>query len=316
MTDPIDDAEPTARQTARQRADELRTLQRKRDRRGWWLLRGGIALGIVVVVAIVSFALVTFTRPSGRGPANMLSDGIVLGTDLKAQRTAPLAAGDDPVPTSGASGDVVRIRVYIDYFQPGAKAFEKANSAQLREWATSGAATVEIHPVALAGTGPDGAQYSIRAANAAACVAQYSPDTFFDFSDALLEAQPAQQTSGLDAAGLVKVARAVKVERPTQVAGCIRSMTFERWAQQASQRASTGPIVGSDVKTITSTPTVILDKKRWTSTDPADSASLAEAFVGALGQSFTDPSATPSPSGSATPGRSATPSGSATPSDG
>lgn len=296
MTDPIDDAEITARQSARNRAEQLRLAQKTRERRRRLLFRGGLALGIVAVIAVVIVVLISFARPSGRGPANMLSDGIVLGSGLKAERTPPLLPGHDPVPTGTGGRDLVRIRVYIDYFQPGAKAFEKANGAQLREWASSGAATVEIHPVALAGTGPDGAQYSLRAANAAACVAQFSPDRFFAFSDALLRAQPGQQTAGLTADRIVRIARDADVRRPAEIGGCIRSMRFERWVQAASQRASTGPIVGSDVENVATTPTVIINGTRWASDDPTDSSSLAEAFVAAVGDTFTDPSASPTPS--------------------
>jgi hypothetical protein len=301
MTDPIDDAEITARQSARFRADQLRQAQKTRERRRRWIFRGGIAVGIVAVVAIVIVVLISFARPSGRGPANMLSDGIVIGNGLKAERTPPLLAGHDPVPTGTGGRDLVRIRLYVDYFQPGAKAFEKANGAQLREWAQSGAATVEIHPVALAGTGPDGAQYSLRAANAAACVAQFSPDRFFAFSDALLRAQPGQQTAGLDANRIIRIAEGAQVSRQSDVADCIREMRFQRWVQAASQRASTGPIAGSDVKNVSSTPTVLINGTKWDSTDPADSSSLAEAFVGAIGDSFNDPSATPSATPSPTP---------------
>ncbi|MBI5160831.1 MAG: thioredoxin domain-containing protein [Micrococcales bacterium] len=294
------DTEQSARETARLRATELRSAQRKLDRRRRMLVRGGIVFGVVSIIVIVALVLVTVTRPSGRGPQNMQSDGIVLGKDLKAVRTEALRSTDDPVPTRARAG-VVAIRLYIDFFQPDSAAFLSANSAQLRQYLDSGAATLEIHPIAIATTGTDGAQYSLRAANAAGCVAELDPDRFFAFTRVLLDRQPDPKSSGLDDARIVQAARTAGVSPLKEVRRCVETERFGRWVQAATQRATAGPLPGAGVRRVRATPTVLLDGQEYRG-NPGSAREFGRAFVSAVGDSFAeDATATPAPTSSATP---------------
>ena len=300
MTEPIEGAEPSARETARLQAAELRHAQRRTDRRRRWIVRGGIALAILLVVTVVSVVLIGFTRPSARGPANMASDGILIGRGLDARATAALRPGQDPVPSRGRDG-VVAIRVYIDYFQPESAAFQRANDAQLRKWLDSGSATLEIHPIAIATSGTDGAQYSLRAANAAACVAEYSPDRFYAFSSALLARQPDPTSSGLDNPAILRVARSAKVGSIGDVRRCVETQRFGRWAQAATTRATTGPLPDARLKRVTATPTVLIDGQQYRYADAGDARGLARAFVAAVGGSFSDDTSSPTPTPTPSP---------------
>lgn len=292
------DPEVSARETARLRAEGLRVAQRKTDRRRRLLLRSGLVLSVLAVVVVVTLILVTVTRPSGRGPLNMRSDGIVLGRGFEAVRTDALRSGQSPVPTRSRSG-VVSIRLYLDFFQPASAAFLKANRAQLRQYVDSGAATLEVHPIAIATTGTDGAQYSLRAANAAGCVAQFSPDRFWAFTQRLLERQPDPATAGLDDSQIVAAARAAGVTALGPIRDCIGSERFGKWVQTATARAAAGPLPGSSVRRVSATPTVLLDGRPYRS-DPADAGAFGRAFLAAVGGNFSQQT-TPSPTPSVSP---------------
>src|SRR4051812_20906926 len=81
-----------AREAARERAREIRHQQRKKERRGRTVRNGGIIIGTLAVVAVVAFVLTNFAHAPGRGPLNMMSDGIKIGADLTAVRTGGVPA--------------------------------------------------------------------------------------------------------------------------------------------------------------------------------------------------------------------------------
>jgi hypothetical protein len=147
--DPAGQDEPLSktdrREAAREKAKELRTAQRRRDLRNRVLVQGGIILGILAIVAVVAVIVVSSIRPASTGPANMASDGVVIGQGLTAVETEALPAGAEPVPTV-ADPAVAQIRVYVDYLCPFCGDFERSNADLLESLIESGAATVEIHP--------------------------------------------------------------------------------------------------------------------------------------------------------------------------
>lgn len=290
-----------ARETARIRAGELRAEQRKRDLRRRWGIRGGVALGILLVFGIVAAVLLTFVRPPGGGPRNMLSDGIRLTTGLEAIETRGLRPGQAPVQAESNPDGVIDIRLWVDYLSPESAAFERANSEQLQAWLASGSATLEIHPIALPTRSSGTTQQSVRAANAAACVADLDPGAFFAFHDELLASAPGEGDPALEDAGLADIARDAGVSRITAVRGCIDDRRFVPWVQDATARVVNGPVPGTDLDSISATPVVLMDGAEFRSADPADPEELARFFVQASGGSFTeDPTPTPTPSPSPT----------------
>jgi len=64
--------------------------------------------------------------------------------------------------------------------------FEVANKPAIEDLLARGAATIEIHPIAILTNRSQGTQYSLRAANAAACVANDYPNSFMNFHNTLL----------------------------------------------------------------------------------------------------------------------------------
>lgn len=290
------------RDAARRKAQALRAEQKKKDRRGRILLQGGIAVAVVAVVAVVSLIIAnTYLKPPTPGPLNMASDGITIGQNLKAVTTGALQPGHEPVSSASTDPSVINIRIYLDYQCSICRQFEKTNGKQIETWLKAGAATLEIHPLAILDRNSVGAKYSTRSANAAACVANFSPNSFFAFNSLLFDQQPPEQTEGLTDAKLISLTKQAKVKHPASIATCITEQSFKTWVNAATSRAAIGPIPGSKVDKVTQTPTVIVDGVKYSGA--LDNANDFALFVNtAAGNAFTEEAtATPTPSPTATP---------------
>ncbi|WP_120339472.1 DsbA family protein [Cryobacterium soli] len=288
------------RDAARTKAAQLRVEQKKRDRRNRVFLQGGIAIAAIAVVAVVVLIIVNSVRPDGPGPRNMASDGLLVGEGLTAVTTPALQPKADPIPsTPDASGTVADIRIYIDYLCPFCGQFETTNADQISQWVDSGAATVEIHPISILTSKSAGTQYSLRAANAAACVANYSPDDFLPFNAALFADQPVEGTAGLNNDDLKALVKSSGVSTNlSEINTCIDETTYKSWVQDATDRALSGPIPNSSLKAITGTPTVLVNGKQYVGAldDPKEFAAFVlQAASDAY--STATPTPTPAPAG-------------------
>ncbi|WP_309709872.1 thioredoxin domain-containing protein [Pseudolysinimonas sp.] len=291
-----------SREAARERAREIRAQHRKRDRRRRFGVVAAVIGGVVVAGLIVTFVLVSSLRPSTRGPQNMQSDGLKIGEGFAAVRTPALGVGDTPVASEPNPTDVVDIQIYYDYLCPNCGAFEERNGDQLREWIENNAATVEYHPIAIFTAKSAGTQYSLRAANAVACVAELSPDQFFDYHEALFADQPEENTPGFTDDELLAIAEEAGVEHLGNVEKCIDTQRFRVWVNEATQRALAGPIAGTEVASIASTPTIIVNGEEFKYTTAFDPNEFAQFVARAAGQSFSDnPTPTPTPTPTETP---------------
>jgi protein-disulfide isomerase len=287
------------RELAREKARLNLEKQRKRDRRTRWAVQGGIALVLVAVIAVVGLVIWNGVRPAGPGPANMASDGIHIGEGFKATPTGALASDADPVPTSTEESGVVNIRVYIDYLCPYCKEFEETNAEQLEGYIETGAATVEIHPLAVLTSRAQG--YSLRAANAAACVANYSPDRFWEFNRLMFDNQPAEQSSGLDDAAIIDIAEKAGVTKASSIADCVSDQRYKAWVDAATDRVLTGNIPDSNIDQVQGTPIVVVNGKQYRGEldDPSEFAAFVLAQStgeeGVDAEATTAPTATPAP---------------------
>ncbi|MRX44151.1 DsbA family protein [Agromyces kandeliae] len=284
------------REAAREKARVLREEQRKRDRRNKFLIQGGVVLAIVAVAALIGGLIFNSVRPEGPGPQNMASDGILLvGGEggIEAVETPAIPAGGEPTATvPDESGTVANVVVYVDYLCPFCGQFETTNSATMRTMVEQGAATLEIHPIAILTNKSAGTQYSLRAANAAACVAEESPEAFFDFNALMFENQPEELTAGLTNDEIKDIA--AQAGAASSVDSCIDDTRFKSWVQDATERALTQPIPNSELASVTGTPTVLVNGKQYVGSleDPAE----FQAFVlQATGESYSESEATPTP---------------------
>ncbi|WP_244284153.1 DsbA family protein [Agromyces badenianii] len=276
----------------------LREEQKKRERRNKVLIQGGVIVAVLAVAALILSVILNNAKPDGPGPANMASDGILLtGVDgvITATETPALAAGEAPTPsTPDDSGTVANIVTYIDYLCPFCGQFETTNSESIRTMVESGAATLEVHPIALLTNKSAGTQYSLRAANAAACVADASPESFFDFNELLFENQPEETSAGLDNTQIKALAKEAGVSSLSTIEKCIDDTQFKKWVQDATTRALTEPVPNSDLESIKGTPTVLVNGKQYEGSlkDPAEFQSFV---LQATGETFSESTSTPAP---------------------
>jgi protein-disulfide isomerase len=294
------------RDAAREKARLLREQQQRRQRRNRVLLQGGIAVVVLAIVAVVALVIVNAVRPPGPGPRNMASDGITITQGDKAVRTAATPAGGDPAaPPTPSTGKIV-IRTYEDFGCPFCGQFEQTNSAYIASLLKAGTATLTIYPVSILDRSFAGSKYSTRSANAAAAVANYSPDQYFAFHKLLYSNQPAEGSEGLSDDQLIAYAKQAKVSNLADITAAIHDHRFFNWVGAATDRFLKGGLPSSDVKAVRGTPIIVVNGKQYTGslTDPSAFSTFVLQTAGAF-KSTPSASATPKPSASATPKPSA-----------
>lgn len=268
------------------------------------ILVGVAGLAVVgVATAAVVYALTEMGPKPLVQPANANDDGFLV-SDVSGIPEAQDPTVDDstaqlqtetptPTPTpSTTASRTVDIRVYVDYLSTQAREFQVANAEQLGKWVSQDAATLTYYPVAMLTSKSNGTKYSLRAAGAAACVATYSPDTFFAFNDELLRQQPAVDSDGLTDDQLADLAQAKGVSSPKVVRSCIEDGEYASWARAATDRALEG-IPGTDVA-LTGTPMILVNGTQYVGAldDPKEFAQFV--LTVASDAYYRTPSPTPS----------------------
>lgn len=296
------------RDAAREKARAERLRQQRRERRNRVVLQLSIGVVILAIVAVVAVIIVNSVRPPGPGPQNMANGGIAIeGADLTAVKTAAPAADATPTPGATVSGGRVLIQAYEDFGCPACQTFEQTYGAQIEELVTSGAAVVEYHPVAILDARFTDGSYSTRAANAAAAVANWSPDSFPAFHALLYETsvQPAEGTAGLTDDRLIELVKQVKASNVAEITTAIRDQRFKNWiaARTDEFTSDSGPVQGVDFSkrldptgapSGPGTPTVLVNGQYY------DGKTDFGSFVTSVGGAVSG-SPTPAPSGSASP---------------
>ena len=122
---------------------------------------------------------------------------------------------------------------------------------------------MEYHPISfLDGRGSPN-EYSSRAGNAAVCVAEYAPNSFFDYNALLFEKQPAEGTAGPSNDDLVADLAAVQITATDKLASCIKNKTFGPWLLDHTSKVLSTPIPGT-TQTVDGTPYILVNGQRYT----------------------------------------------------
>lgn len=244
-------AERTAE--ARERARLAREEQERKDRRNGLLAKGGVVVAALVIVGIIVAVVVGNMRNQipdvGPTPqAGNAQGGITLvsGTELaptETEQVDPADLPEDPAPagelpdgvTSSEEGPV-QVVAYVDINCVHCADFEARYADQIRSWLDAGEITFEYRTVAYLDRNSSSA-YSSRGANAAACVADSAPESYFDFTQGLF----ANFEQGeLDDAGLIALA---DQSGAGDISSCVDDGTFRPFVQyttSAAQAASVG----------------------------------------------------------------------------
>lgn len=302
------------REAVREKAQQVHAKQ-SRVR----VIRGVVlgAFGVLVLGSAAAAVIWAFAEMGPRPlvqPANAHDDGFVVtavtgvadpvgsGVDGSTD-AADVAEAATPTPTPTPSGSAtapVDIRVYVDYLAPEAREFQVANAEQLKKWVSQDAATLSYYPVAMLTSKSNGTRYSLRAAGAAACVATYSPDSFFAFNDQLLRQQPEVDSDGMTDEQLAELAQASGASSAKVVRNCIEEGSFSSWARAATERALDS-IPDTDGVALNAMPMILVNGTQYVGAwdDPTEFAQFV--ITVASDAYYRTPSPTPTASATTTP---------------
>jgi protein-disulfide isomerase len=268
----------------------MREKQKVKDRRRRFYIQGGIGIVVVAIIAIIAVVVVqnnanSVKAPStAAGPLNMKSDGILfhgVSGSAVAVKTAAIKAKAKPVATDTANlTKTANIVEYIDYQCPYCNQFLTTNLAQEDKWVASGKATLEIHPISILDSSSEGNRYASRAANAAACVANYDPNDFLTVTKVLYANQPAESTPGMSNSKLLSLL-AKGGASSSKITGCVNGESFKTWVTEATARVTGGSFSGvaTTPAAFGGTPTVYVNGVQYPGslTDAATFAAFVDA---------------------------------------
>jgi protein-disulfide isomerase len=263
-------AEKTAQ--AREKARAIREEQIKKEKRNKLLVGWGIVAAVVVIGVVIAFAFIGAQNNNapvadqGPTPANgNVHGGVTLlaNTEVVKSEPATVNVADVPAPLEtkpatvtvpggeAEAGKPVKVIAYIDFICPVCKQFETAYGESLTNLRNEGKISVEYRALGFLDR-QSTTNYSSRAANAAACVVNSSPEKYAEFFNLLFERQPAEGGAGISDNDLKKMATEIGA---ANIDSCIDSKQFRPWVKVATQEAAA---IG-----VTGTPTVFIDGKQW-----------------------------------------------------
>lgn len=229
-----------------------------------------------------------------RGPADMLSDGIVFVSTQYSSSNTVTVSTTDPIPAWGtpvattedyASTGILNAQVYVDYTSADSATFWTTYATSLESGIVDySELTVELHPIAL-DTSND---YAVRAVAAMGCVAEYSPDSAWDANTALLQAasDAAENGDELSVDNLSTILSEDASITDETTLSCVTNGTFRYWAEQASERAATSTLYG-DASPVTTVPSFRIYGQTYTG-DIDDSDAFFEFINDAYTQAQED----------------------------
>ncbi|QMU81520.1 thioredoxin domain-containing protein [Paenarthrobacter ureafaciens] len=257
-------AERTAQ--AREQARKIREEQLKKEKRNKLLIGWGIVVAVVAILVIIALVVVQNIQNSGPTPANgnvhggvtLLANNEVVKSEPAtvnvADVPAPLTTKPATVAAPGAeaeAGKPVKVVAYIDFICPVCKRFETTYGESLTNLRNEGKISLEYRPLGFLDQ-QSTTNYSSRAANAAACVVNTSPEKYADFFNLLFERQPSEGGAGISDKDLKAMATEVGA---ANIDSCVDNKEFRPYVKVATQEAAA---IG-----ITGTPTVFVDGKQW-----------------------------------------------------
>ncbi len=206
------------------------------------------------------------------------------------------------MPNEPDGGDVIDIQLYVDFLCPFCGAFEATNGDYLAGLLENGGATIEIHPIAILDRASNGTKYSTRAANAFACMANYSPNQAYNFHQLLFApTSPRRTLPAWSDDELIAFTEQAEAQNADDVAQCVRDQQFKGWVADARDRALNLPIPNTDNATVTGTPTVIVNGQKYPGAVD-DPQQFAAFVVSVAGDAFNQNNeATPTPTPTPTP---------------
>ena len=150
------------------------------------------------------------------------------------------------------------IRVYVEYLSPGSQRLPGGNAPQLRSWVDAGRRVAHLLSRRDAHLEVERHALLLPAASPAPASRIHSPETFFQFTNALLAQQPELDSAGFTDSELASMAIASGAASPKVVRACIEDEDFASWAKAATDRALK-EIPDTDGVALTGTPMVLVN---------------------------------------------------------
>ncbi|WP_029290732.1 thioredoxin domain-containing protein [Cellulomonas sp. HZM] len=280
---PTNDPRPTKaqrRDDAREKARQMRIEQERKAKRTRIVAISALAVALVALVGVGAYIFkqdadnkATYANVMFAGGS---SDAVIPAlADTKAPSTASgayIPVSKDGVGKAAASG--VTLSIYYDLQCPICAQFDSINAADLDALAAEDGVTIKYFPVSFLDQQSLGTHYSMRAANAAAIVADKDSANYPKFLTALFAQQPAENTNGLTDDKIAEIAQGVGVPSSvtdtftdtvdgtykltgsdTEQKGTWR--TYAPWMESTTNEMQT--VIGK-----VSTPTVLIDDKAFT----------------------------------------------------
>ncbi|WP_084104864.1 thioredoxin domain-containing protein [Demequina sp. NBRC 110056] len=206
----------------------------------------GIIIGVGIAVLIFG-GIVFFIVQSSSVPG-LDSEDVV--APAGADTTGGIPVGSGGVVGEDIPADVPRVDLYEDFMCPVCGQFEDINAEDIDAMREAGTIAVYYHPISILDRFSSGTQYSTRAANAAATVADAAPEAYLDFTHAMYANQPEEGGTGLSDEQIEQIAITAGV--PEDVAATLDDGIFTKWVVAATDQGSVDGVGG--------TPTVMVDR--------------------------------------------------------
>ncbi len=295
MVPPAPAAQPgkkDRREEAREKARIEREAEKRRQRRSKIFLQGGIGVAVIAIIAVIALVVVNTNQPSGPagpGPKNM-ADGGILFTGVNGvatpTTTAAPAKNASVTPIKTTDNSIAHITTYVDWACPVCQQFETTYASEIQKLVASGEATLSVHTISILDRSFLGTRYASRAANAAACVANYQPDKFLSAQNTFYANQPKESTTGLTNAQIKALLNTAGVTN-SAVTACVDKESYKSWVTSDTTKTTSEASL-QDSSGQFGTPTVFVNGKRWNNSDDF-AAFLSGAVTGT-----TAPSPSPS----------------------
>ncbi|WP_084039261.1 thioredoxin domain-containing protein [Demequina sp. NBRC 110053] len=205
----------------------------------------GIIIGVAIAIVVFG-GIVLFIVQSSQVPGLDSADAVA---PAGADETGGIPIGADGAAGGAVPADAPRLDIYEDFNCVHCASFEATNGADIEAMAEAEEAAIWVHPIAFLG------DYSTRAANAAATVADAEPEAYLDFTSALFASRP--ESGGLTDDQIEQVA--VDAGVSADVAATFTDGTFTKWVLAATDQASQDGVTG--------TPSLMLDRELLTQED-------------------------------------------------
>jgi len=243
---------------ARIRTQELRRAQEEAARKQATRRRILTIAGVLVILGLlVAIAAVVVKAVGGSDSPAPSTGEVVAPAHVTSSGAIPVGDTDAPV----------TVEIYYDYMCPACGAFEAANGDELDRLLEEGTVRIELRPISFLDPQSSGTEYSTRAANAIATVADAAPDQVWDLHAALYAQQPSEGSEGLSDDRIAEIATGVGV--PADVTDRFTAGTYRSWVAAVTQQAFDSGVQG--------TPTIKVDGEVFDG-DPFSTGPLTQAI--------------------------------------